>query len=130
MVHYFRAPAADLDGVFHALSDPTRRAVLQRLTRGTATVTELAAPFRTSLPAVSKHLRVLERAGLLRREVRGREHHCTLDARALEGAAEWIAFYRRFWTARLDALEALLIARGEARPAPRSGGPRARRPRR
>lgn len=127
MVQYSGAP---LDAVFHALSDPTRRALLQRLAGGSATVTALAAPFRTSLTAVSKHLRVLEGAGLLRRDVRGREHHCALEARPLETAAEYIATYRRFWAARLDALEALLIARGEARPAPRSGGRRARRPRR
>ena len=130
MVHYSGARGAALDGVFHALSDPTRRSLLRRLARGGATVTELAAPFPTSLNAVSKHLRVLERAGLLRREVKGREHHCALDARPLEGAADWIAFYRSFWATRLDALEALLIARGEARPAPRTGGRRARRPRR
>jgi len=129
MVQY-QAGAPPLDQLFHALSDPTRRAIMARLTRGPALVTELAAPFATSLNAVSKHLRVLERAGLLRREVRGREHHCALEPGPLEGAAEWIAFYRRFWEHRLDALEALLIERGEARPAPRSGGSRARRPRR
>lgn len=119
-----------LDRVFHALSDPTRRAVLRRLSAGPARVTELAAPFRTSLAAVSKHLKVLEGAGLLRRDVRGREHHCALDARALEDADAWIAFYRQYWTTRLEALEQFLIARGEARPAPRSGDRRARRPRR
>lgn len=129
MVQYTR-PAPRLDRVFHALADPTRRALLARLARGPALVTALAAPFATSLNAVSKHLRVLEQAGLLRREVRGREHHCALEPAPLQGAAEWIAFYQRFWEHRLDALEALLIERGEARPAPRSGGSRARRPRR
>lgn len=128
MVQY--AGSEPLDGVFQALADPTRRAIVRRLSTGPALVTELAAPFDMSLNAVSKHLRVLERAGLLRREIRGREHHCALEAGPLEGAAEWIEFYRRFWTTRLDALEALLIERGEARPAPRTGGSRAKRPRR
>lgn len=128
MVQYAGNPP--LDGVFQALADPTRRAIVKRLSVGPALVTELAAPFDMSLNAVSKHLRVLERAGLLRREIRGREHHCALEAAPLEGAAEWIEFYRRFWTTRLDALETLLIERGEARPAPRTGGSRAKRPRR
>jgi DNA-binding transcriptional ArsR family regulator len=116
--------------VFQALADPTRRAIVKRLSLGPALVTELAAPFDMSLNAVSKHLRVLERAGLLRRDVRGREHHCALEAAPLEGAAEWIAFYRRFWQGKLDTLETLLIERGEARPAPRPGGSRVKRPRR
>jgi len=105
--------------------------MLARLAQGPATVGALAAPFPMSLPAASKHVRVLERAGLVRRTVRGREHHCRLDAAPMSAAAEWLDFYRRFWESRLDALESLLIARGEARAAPaRSGGPRGQRPRR
>lgn len=96
-----------LDRVFRALGDPTRRALVQRLSRGPALVTELAAPLRMSLPAASKHIRVLERAGLVRRTVRGREHQCRLEATPLRTAAEWIAHYRQFWTTRLDALEAM-----------------------
>jgi DNA-binding transcriptional ArsR family regulator len=99
---------AQLNRVFHALSDPTRRAMLARLTRGEATVTSLAAPFTTSLPAVSKHLRVLEKAGLVRRDIRGREHHCSLEPRPLKTAAEWIAYHQHYWETRLDALEDLL----------------------
>ena len=97
-----------LTRVFHALADPTRRAMLARLSRGEATVTSLAAPFKTSLPAVSKHLRVLEKAGLIRRDIRGREHHCSLEPRPLRTAAEWIEYHQRFWETRLDALEELL----------------------
>ena len=93
-----------LDATFRALADPRRRAMLARLAAGEATVTELAAPFGVSLPAVSKHLRVLERAGLLARERRGRAHHCRLRRAALAGAAEWIAHYRRFWDGQLNAL--------------------------
>jgi DNA-binding transcriptional ArsR family regulator len=103
--------AAALDRTFAALSDPTRRAILARLCAGSATVGELAEPFPISLNAVSKHLRVLERAGLLRREVRGREHHCCLEAGPLQGASEWTQRYRAFWEARLDALAALLEGR-------------------
>jgi len=97
-----------LDGVFQALSDPTRRAILARLSRGPALVTELAAPFPTSLNAVSKHLRVLERAGLLTRVVRGREHHCFINPLPLKGAMKWVAFYQRFWNDRLEALDDFL----------------------
>jgi len=104
-----------LSQVFRALGDPTRRAMVQRLSRGPALVTELAAPLRMSLPAASKHVRVLERAGLVRRRVRGREHHCSLNPAPLRTAAEWLAHYQKFWTMRLDALESLLIERGEAR---------------
>ena len=100
MVEY-RPP---LDRTLAAIADPTRRAILARLTLGEARVTDLAEPFDLSLNAVSKHLRVLERAGLLRREVRGREHVLSLEARPLREAAEWIDAYRAFWEHRLDAL--------------------------
>ncbi len=111
----FNRMVDDLDLTFSALADPTRRAILARLRRGPATVGELAEPFAVSLNAVSKHLRVLERAGLLRREVRGREHHCHLAAEPLRDAAVWAAGYREFWEERLDALESLLRSRGGAR---------------
>jgi DNA-binding transcriptional ArsR family regulator len=99
-------PEGALDAVFAALSDPTRRTILQRLARGEATVSELAEPFDMSLPAVSKHLRVLESAGLLSREVEGRVHRIELAAGPLREAMRWLEDYRRFWSARLDALAA------------------------
>jgi DNA-binding transcriptional ArsR family regulator len=93
---------------FAALADPTRRAILARLALGETSVTELAKPFEMSMPAVSKHLKVLERAGLI---VRGREAQwrpCRLEARPLKEAAMWIEDYRRFWSAHVDALERYL----------------------
>ena len=98
----------DLNGVFHALADPTRRAILDRLAQGEATVGALSRPFPLSLAAVSKHLGVLERAGLVTREARGRERVCRLDPAALADARAWLEFHERFWTDRLDALEALV----------------------
>lgn len=97
-----------LDRVFHALTDPTRRHMLRSLAARERTVGELAQPFRMSLAAASKHVKVLEGAGLVRRTVQGRTHFCRLDPKPLAGAAEWIRFYERFWSERLDALEALL----------------------
>lgn len=97
-----------LDQTFAALADPTRRALLGRLRAGPSTVSELAEPFDVSLNAVSKHLRVLERARLVRREVRGREHHLHLNAEPLRDAVAWTAGYRDFWDRRLDALEKVL----------------------
>jgi DNA-binding transcriptional ArsR family regulator len=93
-----------LDRTFAALSDPTRRAILARLAQGDASVTELAAPFAMSLPAISKHLRVLEQAGLVERTKDGRIHHLRLVARPLHEAAAWIAHYRQFWEQQLAAL--------------------------
>ena len=101
-------PPDRLDQIFSALSDPTRRAILARLASGDASVTDLAEPFAMSLPAVSKHLKVLERAGLI---VRGREAQwrpCRLEARPLKGASEWLDRYRVFWEQSLDRLEAYL----------------------
>jgi DNA-binding transcriptional ArsR family regulator len=95
---------ARLDRTFGALADGTRRAILGRLARGEATVGELARPFRVSRPAISKHLRVLERAGLVRRARDGRISRCALDATRLREAADWVECYRAFWTGRLDAL--------------------------
>jgi DNA-binding transcriptional ArsR family regulator len=96
---------SQLDDVFGALSDPTRRAILARLSKGDALVTELAEPFAISLAAVSKHVRVLEQAGLVHRTVTGREHRCALSPRPLRAAADWVEHYRAFWETRLDALE-------------------------
>ncbi len=100
-----------LDGVFGAIADPTRRAILQQLGRSPARVTDIAKKFPVSLNAVSKHLVVLERAGLLRREVRGREHVCSLNAQPLREASFWIEEMRAFWEERLDALERHLAAK-------------------
>jgi len=105
MVNYQSSP---LDHTFAALSDPTRRAILMRLARGPVSVGDLAKPFRMSLPAVSKHLRVLTQAGLLIQEKKGRIRQCNLVARPMQDAAEWIQFYRKFWDARLDALDQFL----------------------
>ena len=94
-----------LDDTFAALSDPTRRAILARLALGEATATELAEPFDISQPAISRHLRVLEEASLIRRQWQGKHHVCRLDPRrALREADEWFEFYRRFWTDALDRL--------------------------
>lgn len=97
-----------LDAVFGALADPTRRAMLQCLGAGTRTVGELAEPFAMSLAAASKHIRVLERAGLVRREIAGRTHRVRLDPLPLHAGVEWLRHYERFWNTRLDALAALL----------------------
>jgi DNA-binding transcriptional ArsR family regulator len=94
-----------LSVTFAALADPTRRAILARLAEGEATVNELAEPFAMTLPAVSKHLKVLERAGLITRGRNAQWRPCTLDARPLRDAAEWMQQYQRFWEARLDRLD-------------------------
>jgi len=99
---------ATLDIVFRALADPTRRAMLRRLARGESSIGRLAEPFRMSFAAASKHVRVLEDAGLLRRKVEGRTHVCRIEPRPLAAAGEWIRFYERFWAAQLDALDAVL----------------------
>jgi DNA-binding transcriptional ArsR family regulator len=104
-----------LDDVFVALAHPARRAIIGRLAQsGEATVTEIAGPFEMSLNGVSKHLKILERAGLIRREVFGREHWCVLEAAPLGEAAAWMSRYRRFWEASLDSLERYLEARRSA----------------
>jgi DNA-binding transcriptional ArsR family regulator len=95
---------ARMDLVFAALADATRRALLTRLKRGDSTVGALASPFRMSRPAISKHLRVLERACLVRRTRDGRVSRCGLNAAALREAAEWVEQYRAFWESKLDAL--------------------------
>ena len=107
-----------LDRVFSAVSDPTRRAILARLAGSDARVTDLASAFPISLNSTSKHIRVLEGAGLVRRTVRGREHILSLDAVPLEEAAEWIAHYRRFWSDQLASLDAFVTGRSNAGRAP------------
>jgi DNA-binding transcriptional ArsR family regulator len=97
-----------LSATFAALADPTRRAILARLARGEAGVTELAEPFEMTLPAVTKHLKVLERAGLISRSRHAQWRPCKLEATPLRDAAEWMAQYRQFWDARLDRLDAYL----------------------
>ena len=97
-----------LSTTFSALADPTRRAILARLASGEATVTELAEPFEMSLPAVSKHLKVLQRAGLIARGPEAQWRPCRLEAAPLQDAADWIEHYRRFWEESLDRLDAYL----------------------
>ena len=97
--------ASDLDRIFAALGDPTRRDLLRRLCVAPATVSELAAPHAVSLNAVSKHLKVLEKAGLIRRQIKGRVHHVYLNAGPLAAAEEWVNQYRQFWNAQLNSLE-------------------------
>ena len=111
--------AQALNAVFHALGDPTRRGMLRDLAAGERTVSELAEPFAMSLAAASKHIKVLETAGLIRREIRWRTHVCRLAPRPLAEAHDWLGFYERFWTDRLDQLERLLReedARAEPTP--------------
>ena len=96
-----------LDAVFQALSDPTRRGMLRRLTEGEATITELAAPYRMSFAGASKHVKALESAGLVRRTIRGRTHILRLTADPLADAHHWLRYYKRFWPQRLGAFEQL-----------------------
>jgi DNA-binding transcriptional ArsR family regulator len=104
----------DLDRTLMALADPTRRAILRRLSAGEARVTELARPFAMSLNAVSKHIRVLERARLVERRRAGRDHFLAVNPRSLDEAAAWIDQQRALWTSRLDALAAILEAEDDA----------------
>lgn len=99
---------AALDTIFRALSDPTRRSLLAQLAQGEASVTELAEPYDASLAAISKHLQVLERAGLVRRRVEGRRHYLSLEATPLLEALTWLAAYREFWDHSLTSLAELL----------------------
>lgn len=93
-----------LDATFSALADPTRRAIISKLAEGEIPVLEIAAPFDMSLPAVTKHIRVLEKAGLVIRRKQGRVHYCRLNAEPLRDAAQWLVFYQQFWDAKLDSL--------------------------
>jgi DNA-binding transcriptional ArsR family regulator len=97
-----------LDRTFHALANPTRREILAQLAQKRSTVLEIAEQFDMSLNGVSKHLKVLEEAGLIRREIHGRTHYCSLEAEPLRQAGEWISYYRQYWEKRLDALERFL----------------------
>jgi DNA-binding transcriptional ArsR family regulator len=97
-----------LDLVFRALSDGTRRAMLERLSKGEHTVSELASPYEMSLAAASKHIQTLERAGLVKRTVRGRIHYCRIDPRPLERADDWLRGYERLWDTRIERLVELL----------------------
>lgn len=99
-----------LDAAFTALADPTRRAIVSRLARGDATVSELAAPFAMSLPGISKHLKVLERGGLISRRRDAQFRPCHLEVDALDGALDWIGAHRRTWDERFDKLDALLAS--------------------
>jgi len=107
---------ARLDGIFNALCDPTRRAILARLTDADARVTDIAAGFPISLNSISKHIRMLERAGLLRRSIVGRDHLLSLNAEPLAEAQAWIEKYRRFWEGRLAALDDFVTRKKRKRP--------------
>ena len=119
--HMVDIQEAGLDAVFHALGDATRRRMLSSLAQGERTVGQLAEPFHMSLAAASKHVKALEGAGLIHREIRGRTHICRLEAAPLSAADEWLRHYEQFWNTRLDRLEALLrqdAQRTEGRAAP------------
>jgi DNA-binding transcriptional ArsR family regulator len=108
--------SSQLDSLFHALSDPTRRAMLGQLAEGDCTIGALANPHHMSLVGASKHIRVLERAGLVARTVHGRNHICSLRAQHLAAANAWLKHYEKFWTDRLDTLEGLLRAELPSQP--------------
>ena len=114
--------SVQLDRVFHALSDPTRRFMLRAMAESAQSIGELAAPHQMSFAAVSKHVKVLETAGLLRREVRGREHVCHLTVAPLAAASDFLASYAAFWSARLDAFEAVVAQEAEAEQSRRREG--------
>jgi DNA-binding transcriptional ArsR family regulator len=116
--------AQRLDAIFHALGDPTRRKMLHSLAGGERTVSQLAEPFAMSLAAASKHIKALETAGLIRREVRGRTHVCHLEPGPLASAHEWLSYYEGFWTLRLDRLEELLLEEDadQSQPRPKPAG--------
>ena len=116
----------DLDDTLIALADDTRRSILQRLSGGQARVTDVAEPFEISLNSVSKHIRILERAGLVRREVSGRDHYLSLDPKPLNELTEWLVKSRDFWAARVDALESALRADDAIAAAKRSSSPKAK----
>ena len=117
-----------LSSTFAALADPTRRAILARLTAGAATVNDLAAPFDISLPAVSRHLKVLERAKLITREREAQWRRCKLAPAPLKDAADWMERYRVFWEERFDALDALLARESARESAKEKPHARRRRP--
>ena len=116
---WLNLPAPDLDAVFRALADPARRDMLRSLSQGDLTIGELAAPLRMSFAGASKHVQALERAGLIRRSIRGRNHVCSLNPEPMAEAMQWLRFYERFWSDKLDALETALLA--NPRPTPQTG---------
>ncbi|NML74607.1 helix-turn-helix transcriptional regulator [Rhizobium sp. S-51] len=107
--------SSELDAVFHALGDTTRRQMLRDLSRGERTVSQLAEPFDMSLAAASKHIKVLEAAGLVRREILGRTHLCRLAPAPIAAAHDWLRQYEQFWTSRLDVLQQLIRAEDAAK---------------
>jgi DNA-binding transcriptional ArsR family regulator len=123
LIGYGQGPAAGLDATFAALADPTRRAILARLASGEASVAELARPFSMTQPAISKHLKVLERAGLVSTGRKAQQRPRRLEAAPLAEASEWLEGYRRFWRRRFQALDALLEEL-KARPKKRGSGKR------
>lgn len=114
MLNHMVEQSPRLDAVFHALADPTRRAMLGQLAERELTIGELATPFSMSFAGASKHVRVLENAGLVTRTIQGRTHLCRLQAARLAEANAWLRRYERFWNEKLDTLEALLRAEDEA----------------
>jgi DNA-binding transcriptional ArsR family regulator len=108
MAAYSNLEIEALNAVFSALSDPTRRAMLARLSQGEASVNELAAPFKMSLPAVSKHIKVLEKAGLLTKTINAQQRPCKIDGAQLKQAVDWIDQYKQLWEARFDRMDAYL----------------------
>jgi DNA-binding transcriptional ArsR family regulator len=121
--HMVELDSPKLDIIFHALGDATRRRMLRELADGERTVSQLAQPFAISLAAASKHIKALEGAGLIRREVRGRIHMCRLEPGPLAKADDWLRTYERFWTGRLDALERLLREDDSRKAAARKSRP-------
>ena len=120
--------ALDLDDTLIALADDTRRAILGRLAAGEARVTEVAAPFGISLNSVSKHIKLLERAGLVQRRVAGRDHFLSLEPKPFDELTRWMHDTRAFWSARLDRLEAALRAEDAIEKASKSSSPAKRKP--
>ncbi|MBX9777028.1 MAG: metalloregulator ArsR/SmtB family transcription factor [Xanthobacteraceae bacterium] len=112
----YTSPPRDLDAVFAALADPTRRAILSRLAAGEASVNEIAAPFRMSQPAVSRHLKVLERAGLIERNVDKQRRPARLKAGPMAAAVSWLEEFRQFWSSSFDQLDGLLHELKKAAP--------------
>jgi len=118
--HMVELQDTSLNQTYAAIADPTRRAILIRLMQSEARVTELAEPFDISLNAVSKHLRVLERAQLIRRRIKGRDHYLSVNIEPLQEAAEWIETYQQFWEKRMDALELFLVKKNSQKKPKRS----------
>ena len=115
-------PRTSLDATFSALADPTRRAILARLARGEQPVMELAAPFRISAPAITRHLKVLEHAGLITRSREAQRRPCRLNAAPLRAAADWVGLYRQHWEQGFARLDAYLKTMALATPAPHGKG--------